>query len=841
MDLVSAVGLVQSSIGLALQFGKVAKTLNDVANKYKNAKLAIKSLAQNLDILELAWTQIGEWFQGQSEDGLYDDSLTKRVVGFLETGVLVIEALQYDLQAYNMDDIGFSQRTKFLWNEISLEAHRSRIRDQALSMSLFLQVVQLYATIPWQCAHLCIDAGTSDYNKLTLYSPTPQARAKLLHKSESLFQKSDESAYSTDSIVPSRMSASTGPRDSYVSDQNDDTVQSRRMSFEKGLFMSRVYLRNYKNVMAKEISKARRGSKLKVGITTADQTAKNWEAIRDQIEADSLLARSREGSICDNDTVRSSINSESRHRFSEEVSGDQIEEDDNLLATVYEEPNDDNDPFNNIKSESRHRFSEEVIRDRNEGNGLIAKFEGPINDNNIIRSHTSSESRHGFSEEVIAIGVSGALFDSELIRTCEQGDSLQAKWLAVRGVDLHAHFKQGSYSGLTAIHVAVIHGHIDVVKALLSCGASIEEETASECRRPLHLAALTGQVSMTKYLIREGAQLDAKSQHGMQPIHDASWSGSVEILDALTAAGARVDCLDSFGRQPLHWAAMTPNQSDFIQCLVRKGADIEAKAFDGSRPLRLACTSDPTKLRTLVDLGAMTDYDDGSESVLETAIEHDSKWALKILLSNGADPNCQNHRGKTVLFTLARSVCNSLGQSSDDLNMCRLLLDHGVDVHLKDKEGNQVLHCLASHSSGNFATTQELAKLLLDRGAALNDTNDQGCSPLYIAIYYGNRQLSRLLLESGSRILINLAGFDMSVQARWLIASPMPFYTLRIRHSDSAFQPQGEISAHGFELSLDGDGYFTESAVNIVCSELWYKLYQRGHAFSPPSATLTSS
>ena len=156
MDLVSAVGLVQSSIGLALQFGKVAKTLNDVADKYKNAKLAIKSLAQNLDILELAWTQIGEWFQGQSEDGLHDDSLTKRVEGFLETGVLVIEALQHDLQTYNMDDIGFSQRTKFLWNEISLQAHRSRIRDQALSMSLFLQVVNLYATILWQCAHLCI-------------------------------------------------------------------------------------------------------------------------------------------------------------------------------------------------------------------------------------------------------------------------------------------------------------------------------------------------------------------------------------------------------------------------------------------------------------------------------------------------------------------------------------------------------------------------------------------------------------------------------------------------------------------------------------------------------------
>ena len=145
MDLISAVGLVQSSISLALQFGSAAKTLHDIADKYKNAKLAIKSLAQNLDILQLAWTQIGDWIQ--AEDGLHDDSLTKRVEGFLETGTLVIEALQQDVQAYNFGDICFSQRTRFVWNENSLHAHQSRLRDQALSMSLFLQAVNLSATL----------------------------------------------------------------------------------------------------------------------------------------------------------------------------------------------------------------------------------------------------------------------------------------------------------------------------------------------------------------------------------------------------------------------------------------------------------------------------------------------------------------------------------------------------------------------------------------------------------------------------------------------------------------------------------------------------------------------
>ena len=519
-----------------------------------------------------------------------------------------------------------------------------------------------------------IDAGISEYCKLTSSSPTLQARAKLLHKSESQFQKSDESAYSIDSIVPSRMSASTGRIDSYVSDQDADIVQSRRLSFEKGLFMSRVYMRNCKNVMAKEIFKARLDSKRKVGVLLADQTAKNWEAIRDQIEADSLLARSCEESIDDTNTIRSCIRPDSRHRSSEEVV-----------------------PSNQI-----------------EGDSMLARScEQSINNTDTIRSQLRSESRNWVSEDFMAPSVSGGVFDNELIRSCEQGDSLQAQWLAVRGVDLHAHFKKGSYSGLTAIHVAAIHGHIDVVKVLLSCGANIEGESASERRRPLHLAAMNKQYSMVKFLIREGAQLD---------------------------------------------------------------------------------------------------------SVSETARKCGSK-SLEILLSR-SDPAYQNIEGRTLLHTLAQSRWRSLPTSSNVLQMCQLLLNRGVDVNHKDISGNQVLHCLASNKSGDVATMQGFAKLLLDRGAAVNATNEKGYTPLYLAIYFRNRQLSRLLVQSGSYTLKTRDGFLAEGQTHWMPDSPTPFHIFCIRRSDTSVENLKESAFLKFELSLDDHGYFTESAMDLVRREL---------------------
>ena len=61
MDPATIVQLTQGSISLALQCDYAAKALNDVAAKYKNAKVVIVFMAQNLDSIELAWSQIGEW------------------------------------------------------------------------------------------------------------------------------------------------------------------------------------------------------------------------------------------------------------------------------------------------------------------------------------------------------------------------------------------------------------------------------------------------------------------------------------------------------------------------------------------------------------------------------------------------------------------------------------------------------------------------------------------------------------------------------------------------------------------------------------------------------------
>ena len=141
MDPLTIVGIVEGSISLAVQCGSVAKSLNDITGQYKYAKLTVRTLVQNLEIMQFAWNRISLWSKTSMPTD--DDDFTQRLKKFLETGSLVLGALEEDLRSFNVSRMTFRQRSRLVWNENTLQGHQSRIRDQAQSMSLLLQAIQL--------------------------------------------------------------------------------------------------------------------------------------------------------------------------------------------------------------------------------------------------------------------------------------------------------------------------------------------------------------------------------------------------------------------------------------------------------------------------------------------------------------------------------------------------------------------------------------------------------------------------------------------------------------------------------------------------------------------------
>lgn len=107
MDPVSNMGIVEGPISLAVQCGGVAKKLNTLAGQYKHAKLTPSTMVQNLNIMQYAWDQIGNWSKGYMPSD--DEGFAQRLK--LETGSLV---LKEDLQSYDSSKNSFGQRSRLV-------------------------------------------------------------------------------------------------------------------------------------------------------------------------------------------------------------------------------------------------------------------------------------------------------------------------------------------------------------------------------------------------------------------------------------------------------------------------------------------------------------------------------------------------------------------------------------------------------------------------------------------------------------------------------------------------------------------------------------------------------
>ena len=78
------------------------------------------------------------------------------------------------------------------------------------------------------------------------------------------------------------------------------------------------------------------------------------------------------------------------------------------------------------------------------------------------------------------------------------------------------------------------------------------------------------------------------------------------------------------------------------------------------------------------------------------------------------------------------------------VDVARLLLDRGASVNQASKSGASPLLCASS-----FGHT-EVARLLLDRGADKNQMDRYGVSPLFVACQNGHAGVAQLLLDRGA-------------------------------------------------------------------------------------------
>ncbi|KAJ5604880.1 ankyrin 2-3/unc44 [Penicillium lagena] len=185
----------------------------------------------------------------------------------------------------------------------------------------------------------------------------------------------------------------------------------------------------------------------------------------------------------------------------------------------------------------------------------------------------------------------------------------------------------------------------------------------------------------------------------------------------------------------LYWAAKNGNTVTAANSITN-GADVNAQK---SQAVALALRGKQLKMTCfLLAKGADPNCTDNSgESLLWSASHIRLMGFVQALLNNGTDPNIRNNQGETVLFRAVRFSY---------LPIVRLLIDSpkGVDVNAIDRSGQTPLYDLISTWT---ITRRRVFRLLLERGANAEHADNDGTTPLIHAIRYYNEDAVRLLLQ----------------------------------------------------------------------------------------------
>jgi ankyrin repeat protein len=242
--------------------------------------------------------------------------------------------------------------------------------------------------------------------------------------------------------------------------------------------------------------------------------------------------------------------------------------------------------------------------------------------------------------------------------------------------------------------------------------------------------------------IRAGADVNGAQPDGTRPVHWAVYHVDYELLDALIAKKAKVDVSNEFGSTPLAEAIKVAD-ARMVKTLLDAGAGPESPNQDGETALMLAIkTGDLPIVEMLIKAGANVNvvekFHNQTPLMYAADASKNAGELVKLLLSKDAsvtpralysdwpsqitsEPRAQYRPvgGLTALLYAARGGC---------LECVEAMIGAGANVNVPTPEGVTPL-MLALDNDHN-----DVAKLLLDRGANPNLCDWWGRTALYIAI-----------------------------------------------------------------------------------------------------------
>lgn len=273
----------------------------------------------------------------------------------------------------------------------------------------------------------------------------------------------------------------------------------------------------------------------------------------------------------------------------------------------------------------------------------------------------------------------------------------------------------------------------------------------------LSCALYANQPEDVKKLIELGSDVNTKLGINFNALSYAGllyaqkkFSINPEIISLLINAGSDLNDAMLIG--------LRAGSVEFVDLLIKNGADINGNFAYDKTPLALTMMSSPNSIKPeildyLAQNGANLDerfkFDDGATATaLSVCISIERPDLMKILLNNGADPNLQDHKGRTALIFAILT----------GLEYVDILLEYGADPNIPDKEGRIPLMLAAIEGTTDIAIIESL----INAGTNLNAQDKRGLTALMWTVVSQDRSPDFVISA-----LIRTGGFRTEKAEKW--------------------------------------------------------------------------
>ena len=290
--------------------------------------------------------------------------------------------------------------------------------------------------------------------------------------------------------------------------------------------------------------------------------------------------------------------------------------------------------------------------------------------------------------------------------------------------------------GETPLMSAVIAENLETVKLLLKHGANTNARSENG-KTSLHYAAAHNKdMTITQLLLQHGAITEATDRSGHSPLFTATIRGNDIVCKQLLASGANVKSYNGANWTALHYLAMRGTPAFMDHLLSSDGPDVEAFYEPERFGLQTSTAHDTSSKRKIGLTKLFLDHG------IDINDHRNGYTALHLAVLTGQDHLITTLLSHNASATGINLACVNQGLSPSNLVQ---LLHRGANIEASDSKWNKTPLLWASETG-----SQEAVQILLDHGADVNVQDKQGISALRYASANARPKIVQLLLSKGA-------------------------------------------------------------------------------------------